>query len=140
MVKIELPPVMRVFRDRLQLTLAKSRVSQAQLARIARLNPTHVNNLCNGRRTRVSAQTVVAIARALGCSTDWLLGLAAIGPKPIAVRQSIGVQGGRVMQYIGDERIDPINQNLGVVSRRGLVRGRPPVPPPEDDDGADHAS
>ena len=132
--------VMRIFRDRVQLALAMARVSQAQLAQVARLNPSHVNGLCNGRRKRVSAPTVVAIARAFGCSADWLLGLPATGPRPIALRQSIGQWGGTVMQFIGDEQIDPINQNRGVVSRRGLVRGRPPPRPSEEDDGIDGTS
>ena len=122
------------FRQRLQLTLAAARVSQAEIARVAGLDAKHLNDLCQGRRKNVSAQTVYALATALGCTSDWLLGLTNVGPAPMAVRQSIGQRGGRVMQYVGVEAIDPINQNAGVRSRRGLVRGQAPKRVEEDDD------
>ena len=75
------------FRQRLQLTLAAARVSQAEIARVAGLDAKHLNDLCQGRRKNVSAQTVYALATALGCTSDWLLvidGCLVSGRRPLA--------------------------------------------------------
>lgn len=115
---------MSVLRDRLLLTITASRLSQAEVARVARLNVCHLNDICRGRSTHVTADTVVKLARAFGCSADWLLGLTSLGPSPIAVRQSIAHAGGRVLETPDAEWRDPINVNAGA-SRRGRVRARP---------------
>lgn len=118
---------MKVFRERLKLTLERSRVSQAEAARVAGMNAAHLNDILRGRRKNITAEIVVRLATALGCSCDWLLGRDAEGPTPASVRHAIALGGGRVLDRIGSERMDPININAGVTSRRGRVRGRAPV-------------
>jgi len=112
-----------VLKDRLNLTLLSAKVTQAELARIAGMGASHVNDICRGKRTAITAETVVRMARVLGCTTDWLLGLTPEGPAPAAVRQSVASYGGRVLEAPGSRRIrDPINVNAGTRSMRGRVR------------------
>ena len=123
---------MHALADRLRLTLRAAGISQSALARVSGLNITHVNDICRGRRANVNVRSVIALADALGCTVDWLLGRTGPGPTPTAVRHAIGQRGGTVLQYVGVERIDPININAGVTSRRGRV-GRGVRPPPREE-------
>ena len=113
---------MKVFRDRLQLTLEAARISQAEAARVARINVSHLNDMLRGRRKNVSAEIVVRLSRALGCTSDWLLGLTTTGPTPAGVRHAVALAGGHVLERAGVARMDPINVNAGLTARRGLVR------------------
>lgn len=115
---------MKVFRDRLALTIEASRVSQAEVARVAGMNAAHLNDILRGRREHITAEVVARLAKALGCSCDWLLGFTTLGPAPVSVRHAIALGGGRVLDRIGAKRLDPININAGVTSHRGRVRGR----------------
>lgn len=49
--------------------------TRAELARRTGLNPTHLWKIEQGHRARVEAETVRRLARALGCTTDYLLGM-----------------------------------------------------------------
>jgi transcriptional regulator with XRE-family HTH domain len=49
--------------------------TRAELARRARLNPTHLWKVLDGQRPRVEAETVRRLARAFGVTTDYLLGM-----------------------------------------------------------------
>lgn len=49
--------------------------TRAELARRARLNPTHLWKIIEGQRPRVEAETVKRLARAFGVTTDYLLGM-----------------------------------------------------------------
>lgn len=118
--------------DRLRLTLRAAGISQSALAQVSGLNITHINDICRGRRVNVNVRSLIALADTLGCTVDWLLGRTEPGPLPAAVRQAIGQRGGTVLQYVGDERMDPININAGVTSRRGRV-GRGIRPPPREE-------
>jgi transcriptional regulator with XRE-family HTH domain len=143
MVKVcDTKRVMVVFRDRLVMTLNLARVSQSELARLSGLGQPHLNAICAGRVVHVTAETVVRIARVLGCSTDWLLGLTARGPAPQTVRHAVASSGGRVIERPGEMHRDPINLNAGSVSRRGRARRvrsvvLPPDAPSEAPDEAD---
>jgi hypothetical protein len=81
---------------RLRLLLGAAGISQSELARIAVLNVSHVNDVCTGRRRDPSIRTVVSIARALGCSCDWLAGCVDRGPNPAEVRAAFLNAGGRL--------------------------------------------
>ena len=81
---------------RLRMLLDATGISQAELARVAQLNVSHVNDICTGRRRDPSIRTVAAIARAAGCSCDWLIGLADRGPIPAEVRAAFVNAGGRL--------------------------------------------
>ena len=116
---------MNVLKDRLNLTLLSAKVTQAELARLAGMGASHVNDICRGRMTAITAESVVRMARVLGCTTDWLLGMTPDGPAPAAVRQSVASYGGRVLEAPGSRRVrDPINVNAGSTSMRGRVRSR----------------
>lgn len=124
---------MRAFRERVRLAIEKARVSQAEVARVAGMNAAHLNDILRGRRKNISAEVVVRIARALGCSSDWLLGLPSEAPTPAGIRHAVAIAGGRMLERIGSERMDPVNINAGVNSRRGRVRCPPRVREDLDD-------
>ena len=81
---------------RLRLLLKTAGISQAELARVAVLNVSHVNDLCTGRRRDPSIRTVVALSRALACSCDWLAGRVDRGPIAAEVRMAFLNAGGRL--------------------------------------------
>ncbi len=127
---------MMALKDRLVLLLEGSQISQAELARVAGLNVTHVSDLCRGRSTNVTVRTLVAIACSLGCSTDWLLGLQRNGPSLMHVRTAFAAAGGRVYLHTGQEPDAPFAENVTTTSRRGRVRRAPPRAAPRGDDRA----
>lgn len=49
--------------------------TRAELARRAQVNQTHLWKILGGQRPRVEALTVKRLARALGVTTDYLLGM-----------------------------------------------------------------
>lgn len=121
-------------RDRLKLTLLSSRVSQSELSRSSGVHLVTISRILRGENVCVTLITVMRLAKALGCSIDWLAGMAVQGPTPAAVRHAIGQAGGRVLEPAGAP-MDPINRNAGTVSRRGmqvrsvLAPAAPPVDP-----------
>jgi|GEM_PF-3865756 len=119
---------MKCLQDRLVMTLEAARISQAELARVAGLNGSHVNDLCRGRSTNVTVKTLVGMARALGCSCDWLLGFARQGPTPVGVRTAFVAAGGCVQLRPGEAADALFAQNAPSASRRGRVRGKRRAP------------
>ena len=70
--------------------------SKTELARRSQLHQQHIYKLLAGERTHISAETVIALARAFGTSADYLLGLTdkvAAGPEGARPRQLGGWQG-----------------------------------------------
>ena len=66
----------RLFQQRLIETLEKARLSRARLATLAGIDRSTLSQLLAADAVRLPrADTVVAIARALNVSSDWLLGL-----------------------------------------------------------------
>jgi len=49
--------------------------TRSELARRAKLNPTHLWKILSGQRPRIEAVTVKSLARALRVPTDYLLGM-----------------------------------------------------------------
>ena len=49
--------------------------TRAELARRASVNQTHLWKILSGKRPRIEAVTVKRLARALGVTTDYLLGM-----------------------------------------------------------------
>ena len=49
--------------------------TKTELARRTGLHPQHIYKVLSGERSRVEADTIVALARAFGVSADYLLGL-----------------------------------------------------------------
>jgi|RhiMetdeSRZDD1v2_1073273.scaffolds.fasta_scaffold398527_2 transcriptional regulator with XRE-family HTH domain len=49
--------------------------TRRELARRAGLHEQHLANVERGNRFRIEAETILKLARALGCSTDYLMGL-----------------------------------------------------------------
>ena len=66
---------MRLLAERLRTTREAQGFSQTALAERAALNLGNVNELELQRKTSVRADTIVALAEALGVSSDFLLGL-----------------------------------------------------------------
>ena len=83
---------------RLRRVLHATGISQAELARVAKLNVSHLNDICTGRRRDPSIRTVSAVARVLRCSCDWLIGLTDRGPIPAEVRAAFVNAGGRLRE------------------------------------------
>jgi transcriptional regulator with XRE-family HTH domain len=50
--------------------------TRRELAKRAGLHEQHLANVERGQRHRIEAETIIKLARALGCTTDVLLGLA----------------------------------------------------------------
>jgi transcriptional regulator with XRE-family HTH domain len=50
--------------------------TRRELAKRAGLHEQHLANVERGQRHRIEAETIIKLARALGCTTDALLGLA----------------------------------------------------------------
>lgn len=65
------------FAARLRAAQARARLSNNQLAAASGLARDTIQKLRAGNRSAPYPETVVALARALGCSTDELLGLGA---------------------------------------------------------------
>jgi transcriptional regulator with XRE-family HTH domain len=60
---------------RIKAQRKRRRFTQAELARRAGLTQAHVSQLEAGARENPQANVVLALARALDCSTDYLLGM-----------------------------------------------------------------
>jgi transcriptional regulator with XRE-family HTH domain len=65
---------MRLLAERLRAMREAHGLSQTALAARADLNLSNVNELEQQRKSSVRADTIVALAEALGVSTDYLLG------------------------------------------------------------------
>jgi transcriptional regulator with XRE-family HTH domain len=61
--------------DRIKAQRQRRRFTQDELARRAGLTQAHVSQLEAGARENPQANVVLALARALDCSTDYLLGM-----------------------------------------------------------------
>jgi transcriptional regulator with XRE-family HTH domain len=51
--------------------------TRRELAKRAGLHEQHLANVERGNRHRIEAETIIKLARALGCTTDYLLGVTA---------------------------------------------------------------
>lgn len=100
----EIEMMIIALRDRLRLTLLSARISPRELARIAKLNPDHVAQICRGKAQTIRAKTVVAMACALGCTTDWLLGLSEQRPRTRVVRETFAREERRALNAERDLR------------------------------------
>jgi len=49
--------------------------TRRELAKRAGLHEQHLANIERGHRQRIEGDTIIKLARALGCTSDWLLGL-----------------------------------------------------------------
>ena len=61
--------------DRMRMERLRQRLSQKRLAEKIGSDQAHVSRIENGALTNLEASTVENIARALGCSMDYLCGL-----------------------------------------------------------------
>lgn len=126
-------------KDRVNLLRESGRVSCGELARVAGISLSTVRGIVDGKAVHVTGQTILAIAEAVGCTTDWLLGRPVPGPTPMAIRHAIRSRGGRVRERAGEP--DPLNEH-GARSRRGFAKPRrssvieadPGLPPAPTDD------
>jgi transcriptional regulator with XRE-family HTH domain len=82
--------------QRLRIALSSAGITQAEFARVARMNLAHVADILRGRRINVTVATLAMMAQTLHCETDWLLGLKDVGPTASSMRQHFGDMGGRV--------------------------------------------
>ena len=55
-------------------------VSKTQLAEATGLHPTHITKIESGNRPNIAGTTLVALARALGTSAEYLLEGSGVGP------------------------------------------------------------
>ena len=65
--------------------------TRAELARRTKLNQTHLWKIEQGQRARVEAETVRRLARAFGCTTDYLLGMDAPDEEADPARLVVGL-------------------------------------------------
>jgi transcriptional regulator with XRE-family HTH domain len=63
------------FAERLQAVVEEKGWSQKVLAQRSGLHPVQISRLLRGERTRVEAETIRRLAKALEVSADYLLGL-----------------------------------------------------------------
>ena len=63
------------FIERVLVTRRERGWTRRELARRAGLHEQHLAKVERGNRVRVEAETVRKLARALGCTTDYLLGM-----------------------------------------------------------------
>jgi transcriptional regulator with XRE-family HTH domain len=61
--------------DRIKVQRQRRRFTQEELARRARLSQAHISQLEAGIRVNPQAHILVALARALDCSVDYLVGM-----------------------------------------------------------------
>ena len=66
---------MKHFGARLQAKRKACGFTRRSLAQQAKLHETHLAKIERGERTQLQATTVKKLARALGCTTDYLLGM-----------------------------------------------------------------
>ena len=65
---------METFSKRLSKALLENGITKSGLARMIGMSPSVVNNYCSGKR-EPSLEVLVSISKALGETTDYLLGL-----------------------------------------------------------------
>lgn len=83
-------------RDRLTLTIQAARVPVSVVARAADVPDQTLRKLLHGVHTHILSDTLVKLADALGCTTDWLLGRSSQGPTPVAVRYALALTGAKI--------------------------------------------
>jgi transcriptional regulator with XRE-family HTH domain len=66
---------MEGFGQRVSTARGKHGWTRRELAKRAGLHEQHLANVERGQRHRIEAKTIIKLARALGCTTDALLGL-----------------------------------------------------------------
>jgi len=66
---------MEGFEQRVILARSKKGWTRRELAKRAGLHEQHLANVERGNRHRIEAETIIKLARALGCTTDYLLGV-----------------------------------------------------------------
>ena len=66
---------MEEFAQRVIAARGKQGWTRRELAKRAGLHEQHLANVERGHRHRIEADTIIKLAHALGCSTDYLLGL-----------------------------------------------------------------
>ena len=74
--------------ERIRRRIAEMSMTQVDLAKAAGLSPARFGNYVQGKRNP-DIFTLAKIARALGVSTDWLLGVSEVGSveiKPVVLR------------------------------------------------------
>jgi hypothetical protein len=87
---------MSTLRDRLTLTIQAARVPVSVVARAADVPDQTLRKLLHGVHTHVLSDTLVKLADALGCTTDWLLGRSSQGPTPVSVRYALALTGAKI--------------------------------------------
>lgn len=80
--------------ERLRFARNLTDISARGLARLARLQPSHVSLIESGAVANVRVDTLSAIARVLGCSLDWLVN--GEGDAPVAESVAAAVDAARV--------------------------------------------
>jgi len=81
-----MPFDIKEFGKRLRAARATSNLTQEELAGRIRANRSWISGLETGHQEALRAETVVRFAEALGCTSDYLLGLSA-EPRPRRTRQ-----------------------------------------------------
>jgi transcriptional regulator with XRE-family HTH domain len=66
---------MEGFGQRIIAARAKQGWTRRELAKRAGLHEQHLANVERGNRRRIEAETIIKLARALRCTTDYLLGV-----------------------------------------------------------------
>ena len=67
---------LEVFGERLRRRRKDQQMSQQELATLMRVPQSWISELENGKRPHVEADTVYRFCRVLGCTSDYLVGLA----------------------------------------------------------------
>jgi len=65
-----------LFGERLRRQRKVQQMSQQELAKLMQIPQSWISELENGKRPHVEADTVYRFCRALGCTSDYLVGLA----------------------------------------------------------------
>jgi transcriptional regulator with XRE-family HTH domain len=102
---------MEGFGARVALARGKVGWTRRELAKRASLHEQHLAKVERGQRPRLEADTVVKLAKALGCTSDYLLGLAE-DPTPQAPAALHGRAGG----LGGDACSAPICAHAGITT------------------------
>jgi transcriptional regulator with XRE-family HTH domain len=66
---------LEVLGERLRRRRKDQQMSQQELARLMQIPQSWISDLENGKRPHVEADTVYRFCRALGCTSDYLVGL-----------------------------------------------------------------
>ena len=99
-------------RDRVVWMVMVTRAGSATFARLAVMEAWELATVMTGDDEAVRVATVAAVAKTYGCSTDWLLGLDAVGP-PKAYQR-------RVIAYL--RRADPATTRPAPAAGRRVRR------------------